>query len=141
MDEKRSKKYIFLPSFGYKSTGDNFTKNSVPVVTGDKTDGREGTEKNFSIPIWKNSLKGRGWMRNGRKNIYFHPLSGINLPVTILQENPRYPSRPATRPTAWRVPTEFLAHVIAKIVLRDVVERETLETIYICTLFRVQIYR
>ena len=46
MDEKRSKKYIFLPSLGYKSTGDNFTKNSVPVMTGDKTDDREGTEKN-----------------------------------------------------------------------------------------------
>ena len=79
MDEKRSKKYIFLPSLGYKSTGDNFTKNSVPVVTGDKTDGREGTEKNFSIPILKNSLKGRGWMRNGRKNKSFFHLSGINL--------------------------------------------------------------
>ena len=60
-------------------------------MTGDKTDGREGTEKNFSIPILKNSLKGRGWMRNGRKNISFFDLSGINLLVTILLKT-QYPS-------------------------------------------------
>ena len=33
-------------------------------MTGEKTDGREGTEKNFSIRILKNSLKGPGRMRN-----------------------------------------------------------------------------